>query len=148
MGNTDILRHLNSLINDNEAIISIGSNWGNLYQNCSDALNELSKICTIVKISETLITDPKIYLNQPYFLNLIVKIDCQNLSPHQLLNELKLIEQKLNRKNIIQKGPRTMDLDIIAFKKQEIADETLTIPHPAIYSRDYLQALIINFPCN
>jgi len=41
-----------------------------------------------------------------------------------------------------------MDLDIIAYKKQEITDETLTIPHPAIYTRDYLQTLIINFPCN
>lgn len=148
MGNTDILRHLNSLINDNEAIISVGSNWGNLYHNCSEALNELSKICPIVKISDNLITDPKIYLNQPHFLNLIAKIDCQNLDPYQLLKKLKLIEQKLNRKNIIQKGPRTMDLDIIAFKQQEIIDEVLTIPHPAIYSRDYLQSLIINFPCN
>lgn len=147
MGNTNILRHLNSLITSEEAIISVGSNWGNLYNNCSKALQELTKICKTTETSQVLITDPKIYLNQPYFLNLLVKIDCTNLNAHQLLAELKLIEQKLNRKDIIKKGPRTIDLDIIAFKNQEISDPILTVPHPAIYDRDYLQTLIINFPC-
>ena len=72
--------------------ISVGSNLGDRLLNISKSLYFLKKKVKIIKISDFYMTKPMYYENQPYFINLVVKIDSP-LSSFELLNFLKEIEK-------------------------------------------------------
>jgi 2-amino-4-hydroxy-6-hydroxymethyldihydropteridine diphosphokinase / dihydropteroate synthase len=60
------------------------------------------------------------------------------MRPHELLDALQAIENDLGRKRIIDKGPRNIDLDIILYDDQQIADERLIIPHKLMLEREFV----------
>jgi 2-amino-4-hydroxy-6-hydroxymethyldihydropteridine diphosphokinase len=61
------------------------------------------------------------------------------LAPHALLASLQRIERESGRARTERWGARTLDLDIVAFAGQTIADSTLTVPHPGLSTRDFWQ---------
>ena len=58
--------------------------------------------------------------------------------PLTLLDTLQSIEQTLGRKRTIEKGPRTIDLDVLLYGKRPFYDERLTIPHPGLFEREFV----------
>jgi 2-amino-4-hydroxy-6-hydroxymethyldihydropteridine diphosphokinase/dihydropteroate synthase len=60
------------------------------------------------------------------------------LDPIDLLNRLQAIENELGRVRVIDKGPRTIDLDILLFKDVIMNHERLKIPHPLIFEREFV----------
>jgi len=76
------------------------------------------------------------------FLNLVV-VGTTSHSPLSLLRCLKEIEQTIGRDLSAPRwAPRVIDLDILAWDDQVIAEETLKIPHPELMNRPFLLTLM------
>ena len=56
----------------------------------------------------------------------------------ELLDTLQGIEIALGRKKLIDKGPRSIDLDILLYDQQIFSNERLTIPHQLMLERDFV----------
>jgi len=121
----------------NSAFISIGSNLGDKIGNCKTAIEEIAAFAKIVKVSSLYETDPVDYEEQPNFINCAAEIRT-DFSPHKLLTNLNLIEEKLGRVRTEKWGPRTIDLDIIFYDNQVIKDDNLIIPHPRAHLRRFV----------
>lgn len=61
-----------------------------------------------------------------------------DLEPLALLDVLQDIENALGRKKLIDKGPRSIDLDIIMYDNQKIDHERLQVPHVGIPEREFV----------
>ena len=55
-----------------------------------------------------------------------------------LLDRLQAIEQRLGRVKTIEKGPRSIDLDILLYGDLSMATDRLTIPHPLMTEREFV----------
>lgn len=127
-------------------IISIGSNMGNRKSNLGKAKAELSKIFQFLaesKIYETTAVD---YLDQPDFLNQLLEFDSSSMDPFKALKLTQKIEAELGRVRIIDKGPRTIDIDFILWDEEVIHETHLIIPHPAWQKRNFIQIPLRELP--
>jgi 2-amino-4-hydroxy-6-hydroxymethyldihydropteridine diphosphokinase len=120
-----------------DAFLLLGSNI--------DAEENIEKCLTLIKaISKTEListssiyrTEPFGYREQPYFLNLAVKVKT-GLSPRELLFEIKEIEKALGRKRGVRWGPRAIDIDILFYGDKIIDEEGLKVPHPQVHLRKF-----------
>ncbi|MBI1291347.1 2-amino-4-hydroxy-6-hydroxymethyldihydropteridine diphosphokinase [bacterium] len=71
------------------------------------------------------------------FLNAVLVLRSA-LEPHELLAELRRIEDAHGRQRTIKWGPRTLDLDLLASDDIRIRDEVLEIPHPWAARRPFV----------
>ncbi|KAL2000776.1 hypothetical protein VTN02DRAFT_2641 [Thermoascus thermophilus] len=56
----------------------------------------------------------------------------------ELLDTLKSIENSLGRQKTIEKGPRSIDLDILLYDREIVSHERLNIPHKLMLERDFV----------
>ena len=129
--------------NDNIVLLSIGSNLGNkeFYLNNSiDQIHKNSSI-NILKVSKFIETAPLEVVDQPNFLNAIVKISTI-LTPLILLDYLQGLEIEIGRIKRYDKGPREIDIDILTYGNQTFSNERLTIPHHSLYSRSFIKDIL------
>ena len=76
--------------------------------------------------------------DQPDFLNAVVSLLTQ-LNAVELLQGLQDIEENQGRaRNTEQWGPRTVDLDLLAYGSQISNVAELTLPHPRIAERNFV----------
>jgi len=124
----------------NEAFISMGSNLGNRMGNLKKALSLLSShpSITVLSVSSVYETDPVGYTDQEDFLNLVCRIET-DLTPLSLLMYSQTIEQILHRERTIRFGPRTIDVDILTYDDLVIRTDELTLPHPRMSERAFVQ---------
>ena len=114
--------------NLNSIFLSLGSNIGDKAYNLKTALNKLSQILEIKKISSIYETEPLLHQDQDNFLNIITEVSYSQKAEN-LLTNIKDIEKKMGREATFRFGPRIIDIDIIFFNCQEINEDNLTIPH-------------------
>ena len=122
------------------AYVALGSNLGDREHYLSVARDELArlpktKVLAVTPLEETPPFGPP---GQGPYLNQMVAIDT-GLAPHALLDALQQIERRAGRVREQRWGPRTLDLDIVKFARQEVADDTLVVPHPGLCDRDFWQ---------
>jgi 2-amino-4-hydroxy-6-hydroxymethyldihydropteridine diphosphokinase/dihydropteroate synthase len=119
--------------------IAFGSNIGNRLNNIEDACRRIDLLedTKITRTSRLWETEPMYVRDQDTFLNGICEIKTQ-LEPLDLLDALQSIEVDLKRKKVIDKGPRTIDLDILLYEDLQYHDERLTIPHPLMHERTFV----------
>ncbi|MFA5093455.1 MAG: 2-amino-4-hydroxy-6-hydroxymethyldihydropteridine diphosphokinase, partial [Candidatus Omnitrophota bacterium] len=55
-----------------------------------------------------------------------------------LLKKLKKIENEMGRVKTVRFGPRLIDLDILLYGDQLTRTKALTIPHPRMFTRDFV----------
>jgi 7,8-dihydro-6-hydroxymethylpterin-pyrophosphokinase len=60
------------------------------------------------------------------------------LFPMQLLSRTQKIERELGRERLTDKGPRTIDIDILFYGRFVIHTDRLQIPHPRIEQRRFV----------
>jgi len=61
------------------------------------------------------------------------------MGPHDLLDVLLATERDFGRVRDGERwGPRTLDLDLLAYGDRTIDDERLTVPHPRIAERAFV----------
>ena len=126
------------------AYILLGSNSGDRHYYITTATKMISKLetTTILQQSSIITTKPLEYIQQPDFLNSVIAIETR-LAPQVLLEKLHHIESSLGRVRIIPKGPRTIDCDILLYDDIVCKDELLTLPHPQVYTRPFVAALLL-----
>lgn len=76
---------------------------------------------------------------QPTFCNACVALATRR-SPWALLDVLQAIEHRHGRVRDIRWGPRTLDLDVLAFDNRQIDDPRLSVPHPRAHERGFVLA--------
>jgi len=118
--------------------LSLGSNLGNREENLALAREYLRKRgVKIIHSSSIYETQPRDYLEQPWFLNQVIEIET-NLFPFALLKLIKKIENELGRKKGSLKGPRKIDIDILLAEGCIIDAHGLKIPHPRLEERNFV----------
>lgn len=132
---------MTTCIGDSDAaLISIGTNIGDLRGNLERALQFLTSLTSVQILKKSSyyqtfpVGGPK---DQPSFLNMAILIKT-TLSPKELLQELHTIEKMMKRKREVFWGPRVIDLDIILYGDAVLKSEELTIPHPRFQWRDFV----------
>jgi 2-amino-4-hydroxy-6-hydroxymethyldihydropteridine diphosphokinase len=120
--------------------LSLGSNLGDRERHLQEALDLLqAPDLRIQRISPVYETEPREVRNQPWFLNLVVEAQT-DLFPKQLLVRTSKIERQLGRRRLIEKGPRTVDIDILFIGSFVLRTPTLTVPHPRLAERRFVLA--------
>ncbi|MFB3885479.1 MAG: 2-amino-4-hydroxy-6-hydroxymethyldihydropteridine diphosphokinase [Thermodesulfobacteriota bacterium] len=119
--------------------IGIGSNVGNKLHQCEEGISEILKFNhhKLLGRSSFYRTKPVGCISQDWFVNGVIKIET-DLEPHNLLSLLKTIESRMGRAETFRWGPRTIDLDILAFDDRKISTEDLQIPHPLLHERQFV----------
>jgi 2-amino-4-hydroxy-6-hydroxymethyldihydropteridine diphosphokinase len=118
--------------------LSLGSNVGDRQRHLDAALDLLSAAgVSIVRVSRVYETEPQDVRAQPWFLNLVAEAETR-LFPLQLLRAMQRVERRLGRKRIVDKGPRTIDIDILLFGGFVVDTEELRIPHPRMTARRFV----------
>ena len=84
-------------------------------------------------------TPPWGFKYQPPFINLCVAVET-TLGPRELLAHAQAVELALGRDRAHEKrwGPRTADIDIIAYGNLAIDELGLTVPHPRLFERAFV----------
>ena len=132
----------------NTAILSLGSNLGDRAFYLAAARNMLEqRVGELTRMSEVMETKSWGYDSHDY-LNQVVECTTE-LEPMELLRVLKEIEQALGRpaESKTKLGTqdyhdRTIDIDILYYEDVEMDTPELTIPHPRIQDRPFIQELL------
>ncbi|HEY8445605.1 MAG TPA: 2-amino-4-hydroxy-6-hydroxymethyldihydropteridine diphosphokinase [Thermomicrobiales bacterium] len=119
------------------AYIALGSNLGDRLQHLRDAVTALGELGEVEAVSSVYETAPVGYLDQPSFLNAVLRLRTE-LSPRDLLNQLMEIERRGGRVRTFQNAPRTLDLDVLLYDGQIIDTPDLTVPHPRMHERGFV----------
>lgn len=84
-------------------------------------------------------TPPWGFKYQPPFINLCIAVET-TLGPRELLAHAQAVELALGRDRAHEKrwGPRTADIDIIAYGNLAIDELGLTVPHPRLFERAFV----------
>lgn len=124
--------------------IGLGSNIANPVQQLRQAILALNALpeMRVAKSSSLYSSAPIGYLNQPDFINAVVKIETR-LAPLAVLNALLALELRSGRTREFINAPRTLDLDLLLYEDLQHHELGLTIPHPQMHLRAFvLQPLL------
>ena len=118
--------------------LSLGTNLGNRKKNLALACSLLEENgAGILRASSVYRTEPVDVPDQPWFYNQVVEVETE-YDPPALLNLVKAIEKKLKRVPALDKGPRTIDIDILLAGNTVIQTRRLMIPHPRLTERNFV----------
>jgi 2-amino-4-hydroxy-6-hydroxymethyldihydropteridine diphosphokinase len=121
------------------AYIGLGSNLAEPQSQIRDALRELAALprSRLIAQSSLYSSAPVGYAAQPDFINAVAALDT-DLSAHELLRELQSIEATHCRERSFADAPRTLDLDLLLYGDERIADADLAVPHPRMHERAFV----------
>jgi 2-amino-4-hydroxy-6-hydroxymethyldihydropteridine diphosphokinase len=120
------------------AYIALGSNLGHREVFLAQARRSIAALPGTRVLGTTAVEETKAIgpVQQGPFLNQMIAIET-DLSPQGLLRELMKIEKEAGRVREMKWGPRTLDLDIVLFEKQNVSDPDLIVPHPQLSNRPF-----------
>lgn len=123
------------------AYLSLGCNLGSCRDSLKAAIGQLGvhEAIEVTAVSSVYITEPVgVSGPQPDFHNLALALET-GLGPKELLSACRAVEESLGgRTGRIPLGPRTIDIDILLYGKERLADEELTVPHPRMLKRAFV----------
>ncbi|MET8858973.1 MULTISPECIES: 2-amino-4-hydroxy-6-hydroxymethyldihydropteridine diphosphokinase [unclassified Streptomyces] len=132
-----------TLSNPKRAVISLGSNLGNRLENLQGAVDALEdtpgvrvKAVSPVYETEPWGVEPG---SQPSYYNAVVVLRT-TLPPSSLLERAHAVEEAFHRVRDERWGPRTIDVDIVAYADVVSDDPVLTLPHPRAHERAFVLA--------
>ncbi|MFD9866822.1 2-amino-4-hydroxy-6-hydroxymethyldihydropteridine diphosphokinase [Streptomyces niveus] len=130
-----------TLSNPKRAVISLGSNLGNRLETLQGAIDALEdtpglrvKAVSPVYETEPWGVEPG---SQPSYFNAIVVVKT-TLPPSSLLERAQAVEEAFDRVRVERWGPRTIDVDIVAYADVVSDDPVLTLPHPRAHQRAFV----------
>ncbi|MGJ5177311.1 2-amino-4-hydroxy-6-hydroxymethyldihydropteridine diphosphokinase [Bradyrhizobium oligotrophicum] len=123
------------------ALIALGGNVGDVRATFRHAVPEICRRAdaALVARSSDYITPPWGEEQQPAFINACIAIETAS-APQALLAILHDVERMFgrNRAQETRWGPRTLDLDLIAYDDVAIDSPDLTLPHPRLFERGFV----------
>ncbi len=120
--------------------IGVGSNQGERLEYLSRALQALNAVpgIRVVQMATILETEPVGGPPQGPYLNTAAELQT-TLTPRELLTTLQGIERRLGRTPSPQRWtPRPIDVDILLYDDQIVAEPDLVIPHPRMHERRFV----------
>ena len=119
--------------------LGLGSNLGRRARNLSAARRRLrERGARILRQSAVIETEPRGVLDQPRFLNQVLEVEWDGTA-RQLLRAAQAVEREGGRVRTRRWGPRTIDVDILLFGDEHVAEKDLQIPHPRISERPFVR---------
>jgi 2-amino-4-hydroxy-6-hydroxymethyldihydropteridine diphosphokinase len=123
------------------ALIALGGNVGDVRATFQKAIPQLCGMtqAALTARSSDYSTPPWGDEQQASFINACIEIET-SLDPHALLFCLQKVEGKFGRDRAHERrwGPRTLDLDLIAYDDVRIDRPELTLPHPGLFERAFV----------
>ncbi|WP_434382962.1 2-amino-4-hydroxy-6-hydroxymethyldihydropteridine diphosphokinase [Melittangium boletus] len=118
--------------------VGLGSNEGDREAQLVSALEALSRIDAVAVLRcSALFESAPVGPPQPRYLNAVVELEC-SLPPQRLLCILQQIEKDLGRLPRDGRwGPRPIDLDILLWPGELVADPQLQVPHLELHKRRF-----------
>lgn len=117
--------------------LSLGSNLGDRPANLRMAIERIAETGAVRAVSAVYETEPVDVGEQPWFLNCVVAVE-SGMPPRELLDRALAIEGAMGRHRTRDKGPRTIDIDILLCGNSVVAQPGLHIPHPAMHQRRFV----------
>lgn len=122
-------------------LIALGGNVGDTRAIFRRAISNICGMtqAALLARSSDYATPPWGEEKQAPFVNACIEIET-SLDPHALLFTLHKIEHKFGRDRPQEArwGPRTLDLDLIAYDDVSIQKPELTLPHPRWFERAFV----------
>lgn len=122
--------------------IALGSNLGDRLDHLRAGVAALSELGEVVDASSLFETEPVGGPDQGRYLNAVALVET-DLEPSELLDRLRGIEQARGRVRHERWGPRTLDLDIVAYEDRVVDELDLEIPHPRAHERGFVLAPLV-----
>jgi 2-amino-4-hydroxy-6-hydroxymethyldihydropteridine diphosphokinase len=124
-----------------EALLALGGNVGNsraILDRAIALLCDGNEIRLIARSSDYQ-TPPWGFKYQPHFINIAIVVET-TLDPRELLARAQEVEVALGRDRAHEKrnGPRTADIDILAYDDLILDEPNLTLPHPRLFERAFV----------
>jgi 2-amino-4-hydroxy-6-hydroxymethyldihydropteridine diphosphokinase len=121
------------------AYIGLGSNVGDRAGNLLLAVRGLMEASfDVTKLSAIYETEPVGIEDSPCFLNMVVEVHAESITPSQMLARMLRIEYILGRTAKSLKKPRTIDLDLLFYNDLKLDTPFLELPHPRIHLRNFV----------
>ena len=126
-----------------EALIALGGNVGDVRSTFEQAI---AKLCSddavrLIARSADYRTPPWGITEQAPFVNAVIAV-ATSLAPHDLLARAQECERALGRNRALERrwGPRTIDIDLLAYDDLVLIDRHLILPHPHMLERAFVLA--------
>jgi 2-amino-4-hydroxy-6-hydroxymethyldihydropteridine diphosphokinase len=124
-----------------DVLIALGGNVGDVRATFQRAIANICGMTqgALLARSSDYATPPWGDEQQARFINACIEIET-SLDPHALLFTLHKIEARFGRDRTKETrwGPRTLDLDLIAYDDVSIQKPELTLPHPRAFERAFV----------
>ena len=124
-----------------EALVALGGNIGDARDTLDRAIAAFcdgEKVRLLARSSDYR-TAPWGVEDQPPFVNLCVAVET-SLTPRALLARAQAVERALGRERSKERrwGPRTVDIDLLAYDNVALNEPDLTLPHPRLFERAFM----------
>lgn len=121
------------------AALALGSNVGDSSATLQGAVDALAAApgVEVLAVSHVVETDPVGGPDQDDYLNAVVLV-ATSLEPLRLLDVAQGVEEMFGRTREVRWGPRTLDVDLLAFDDLVLASERLDLPHPRAHERGFV----------
>jgi len=124
-----------------DALIALGGNVGDVRDTFARAIPAICERAgaTLLARSADYVTPPWGKADQPPFINACIRIETA-LPPLALLRILQTVEAAHGRDRAREThwGPRTLDLDFLAYDDLSLAERDLILPHPRLFERAFV----------
>ena len=124
-----------------EALVALGGNVGDVRTTFE---RSLAMLCDgtdtrLMSRSSDYATPPWGVEDQPAFVNCCAAIETR-LAPQTLLARAQDIERAFGRDRRIERrwGPRTLDIDLLAYNDVTLDEPALVLPHPRLFERAFV----------
>lgn len=121
------------------AYLGLGSNLGDRLEHLRTAVRLLGERgARLVRSSRVYETDPVGGPPaQPDYLNAVIEVEWDG-SARELLEACLAAEEELGRVRADRWGPRTIDVDVLTFGREEIDEPGFEVPHPRMHERGFV----------
>jgi len=124
-----------------EALIGLGGNVGDVRATFDAAIARFADggDVKLIARSSDYRTAPWGVTDQPAFINCAIAVETA-LDPHALLERALDVERAFGRDRMREQrwGPRTLDIDLLAYDDLAIDEAGLTLPHPRLFERAFV----------
>jgi len=124
-----------------EALLGLGGNVGEVRATLDAAVARFADGAdvTLIARSSDYRTPPWGVTDQPPFINCTIAVETA-LAPRALLDRALSVERALGRDRANEQrwGPRTIDIDLLAYDDLSLNEPDLVLPHPRLFERAFV----------
>lgn len=118
-------------------LVGLGANMGASACVLRQALDALAALGNLEAVSRFYLSRPYGVTDQPDFVNAVARVELPGW-PQEVLATLHELEDRFGRRRVRHWGPRTLDLDLLAFGDWVYQGWELELPHRELERRAFV----------